>query len=59
MRINRLNNQGKIKINLIQKLLHYRKKKNNSKDILQLSVTVGTKNTRQQREHVENPDDLS
>ena len=30
---------------------------NNSKDILQLSVTVVMKNTRWQREHVENPDD--
>ena len=55
MKINRLNNQSKIKTNLTQKLLHYRK--NNSKDIVQLRVSVVTRNTRQQREHVENPDD--
>ena len=37
LKTNRLNNQSKIKINLTQKLLHYRKKKrkNNSKDIRQ------------------------
>ena len=56
-----LNNQSKIEINLTQK----KKKKiitlqaENSKDILQLSVTVTTKNIRRQIEHVDNPHDQS
>ena len=47
-----MKNQFNPKIITLQK-----KRKKNSKDILQLSVTVIMKNTRQQREHVENPDD--
>ena len=47
MKINRLNNQSEIKINLTQKIITLQKKKNknNLKDIVELSATV------------ENPDD--
>ena len=45
MKINRLNNQSEIKINLTQN--YYITEKNNLKDIVELSVTV------------ENPDDQS
>ena len=55
MKINRLNNQSKIKINLTQKLLHYRKK--------QFEGHSTTKRNSRNEEykmakgHIENPDD--